>query len=92
MKRRYFTTPTSDNRPAEIALYDLIPDYAVEEAEYYINTHFNRSETKERELIVRAHDRFEIATETSTEYCNYEFCYNPLSGDVKYIRYEGDFK
>lgn len=76
----------------EEELYNLIPDYAVEEAGKYIDKNYARSETKERELIVRGHDRFEILTETSTDYRTYEFAYNPLSGEVKFIKYEGDWK
>ncbi len=95
MKRRYFTLEGDDLHSSEVALYDLIPESAVDEAADYIDNEFDyhaMCETKERVLIVRAHDRFEILTESDTDYLTYEFAYNPLTGEVKYIRMEGDWK
>lgn len=95
MKRRYFSWPGKDEYQAEVALFDLIPDSAVEEANAWLDINepnLKQREIKDRELIVRAHDRFEICVETHSDYRNYEFCYNPLTGEVRYIRMEGDFK
>lgn len=95
MKRRYFTQSGTEARSKEEELFDLIPESAIEEAAEYIDNEFDYNamcETKERVLIIRAHDRFEILTESKTDYRSYEFAYNPLTGEVKYIKWGGDFK
>ena len=96
MKRRYFTLEGDDRHSSEVDLFDLIPDSAVEEANAWLDIHepnLKKREIKDRELIVRAHDRFEICCETNIDYRNYEFVYNPLSGEVRHTGHmEGDFK
>lgn len=96
MKRRYFSRIGDDKHQAEVALYDLIPESAVEEANAWLdiyNPTLKQREVKPREYIVRAHDRFEICVETHSDYRNYEFVYNPLTGEVRHTGHmEGDFK
>ena len=95
MKRRYMTLEGDNRHSAEVEMFDLIPYSAIEEACAWLDINepnLKQREVKQREYIVRAHDRFEICVETHSEYRNYEFIYNPLTGEVKYIRMEGDFK
>lgn len=95
MKHRYFFTDTDHRHEAEVKMYDNYPADAIQKAEEYINREFEpwaKLESKERVLIARNHDRFEILTESSSDYRLYEFTYNPLSGDVNYVRMEGDWK
>lgn len=96
MKRRYFTLEGDNRHSAEVELYDLIPESAIEEANAWLDMNHPDikpwKEVKSREYIVRTHDRFEICVETHSEYQNYEFAYNPITREVKFIRYEGDFK
>lgn len=96
MKRRCFTKEGDNRHSAEVELYDLIPESAIDEANAWLDINHPDikpwKEVKSREYIVRAHDRFEICCETHSDYQNYEFCYNPLTGEVKYITMEGDWK
>lgn len=92
MKRRYFHPEGSEARYKEETLYDLIPESAVDEAEKYIETYFDYPETAERELIVRSQCEFEILTETTIDYRAHIFNYEPLTGAVRYLKCEGDFK
>ena len=96
MKRRYMTLEGDNRHSAEVELFDLIPESAIDEASAWLDIdepNLKQREIKDRELIVRAHDRFEICVETHSDYRNYEFVYNPLSGEVRHTGHmEGDFK
>lgn len=95
MKRRYLTSVGDDCHSAEEYLFDLIPEYAIEEASGYIDNEFDyhaMCETEEREFVVSGHDRFEICTESENDFCYYEFCYNPFTGEVKFITMQVDSK
>lgn len=93
MKRRYMTIDGDNRHSAEVDMFDLIPESAIDEANAWLDiNHPELREVKPREYIVRAHDRFEIMVETHSEYRSYEFCYNPLVGSVEYITWSGDFK
>lgn len=94
MKRRYMTLERDDRHSAEVDLFDLIPESAIDEANAWLDINhieLKQREVKDREYIVRAHDRFEICVETSFDRRYYEFAYNPLIGEVKYVTWGGDF-
>lgn len=95
MKHRYFYPDTDPRHADEVKMYDSYPESAITQAEDYINREFEpwaKLEIKERVLIARDHDNFEILTESSTDYRLYEFKYNPLTDEVNYVRMEGDWK
>lgn len=95
MKRRFFYNEGTKERANEEELNNLIPDSAGEDACRYIDKEFEpwaKGEIKERVMIVDRHDLFSILTESSSEYRIYEFKYNPLSDEVRFVKYEGDWK
>lgn len=93
MKRRYMTLERDNRHSAEVEMFDLIPESAIEEANKIVDDCLRyRTEEKPRELIVRDHSRFEIYVVTQLDVRTYNFVYDQTTGSVEYTGWEGDFK